>query len=113
MRAKIIHPITHTRLPTYVMGKTGIIDTYHGAHCHHEALASGKGEVPEHLYAVKFAAVDLWGPDAEGEGDAVRHASRTTRQPSTSCTTAFGGHRRMSNRMPPTCFPETRTGKSR
>jgi nitrile hydratase len=71
VRAKLIHPSTHTRLPTYVMGKPGIIDTHHGAHCHHEALASGKGEVPEHLYAVKFAALDLWGPDAEGKGDAI------------------------------------------
>jgi nitrile hydratase len=71
VRAKTIHPTSHTRLPTYVMGKPGLIDTYHGAHCHHEALASGKGEVPEHLYAVKFAAVDLWGPDAERKDDAV------------------------------------------
>jgi nitrile hydratase subunit beta len=71
VRAKLIHPTTHTRLPTYVMGKPGVIDTYHGAHCHHEALASGKGEIPEHLYAVKFTAGDLWGPNAEGKGDAV------------------------------------------
>ena len=71
VRAIIIHPTSHTRLPTYVMGRPGLIDTYHGAHCHHQALASGKGEVPEHLYAVKFAAVDLWGPHAEGKGDFV------------------------------------------
>jgi hypothetical protein len=27
--------------------------------------------VPEHLYAVKFLAKDLWGPNAERQDDAV------------------------------------------
>jgi nitrile hydratase subunit beta len=71
VRTKLIHPTTHTRLPTYTMDKPGIIDTYHGAHCHHEALAAGRGEVPQHLYAVRFAAADLWGKDAEAKDDAV------------------------------------------
>ena len=51
-------------------GVHGIVDTYHGAHCHHEALATGGGEVPEHLYAVKFLARDLWGTGAENPDDA-------------------------------------------
>ena len=71
MEAKNLHPTTHSRLPSFVKGKRGIIDTYHGARCHDEALADGRGEVPEHLYAVKFLAKDLWGPDAERPDDAV------------------------------------------
>jgi nitrile hydratase subunit beta len=68
--AKNRHPTTHTRLPGYVKGKPGVIEVYHGAHCHHEALAEGRGDAPEHLYAVKFLAKDLWGPDAEQPDDA-------------------------------------------
>jgi nitrile hydratase len=71
VRAKNIHPTRHIRLPGFVRGKLGMIEVYHGTHCHHEALATGRGEVPEHLYAVKFAATELWGPDAEGKSDAV------------------------------------------
>jgi nitrile hydratase len=63
VRAKNINPTGHTRLPSFTKGKLGTIEVYHGAHCHHEALAEGKGEVPEHLYAVKFAGDELWGKD--------------------------------------------------
>ena len=63
--AKNRHPTTHSRLPSFVKGKLGVIDTYHGSLCHDEALAYGRGEVPEHVYAVKFLMKDLWGPDAE------------------------------------------------
>jgi nitrile hydratase subunit beta len=63
VRAKNINPTGHTRLPSFTKGKLGTIEIYHGAHCHHEALAEGKGEVPEHLYAVKFAGDELWGKD--------------------------------------------------
>jgi nitrile hydratase beta subunit len=55
----------HSRLPGYVRDKTGVVELYHGAHCHPEAQAEGRGEVPEHLYAVRFNAYSLWGPGAE------------------------------------------------
>jgi len=71
VRAKTIHPTRHTRLPAFARGKLGEVEVYHGAHCHHEALAEGRGQIPEHLYAVKFLATELWGPDAEGKSDAV------------------------------------------
>ncbi|WP_179196509.1 nitrile hydratase subunit beta [Caballeronia sordidicola] len=58
----------HSRLPGYVRDKTGVIELYHGAHCHAEAQAEGRGEVPEHLYAVRFTAHSLWGPDSETGG---------------------------------------------
>ena len=69
VRALNRHPLSHSRLPGYVKGKPGVIEAHFGAHCHHEALAAGRGEVPEHLYAVRFLASDLWGPDAEAPDD--------------------------------------------
>ena len=71
VRAKVIHPTRHTRIPGFVRGKFGTIEVHHGAHCHHEALAEGRGEVPVHLYAVEFAAPELWGPDAESKSDVI------------------------------------------
>jgi nitrile hydratase len=70
VRAKNINPEGHTRLPSFTKGKLGTVEVYHGAHCHHEALATGKGDVPEHLYAVKFNGAELWGEDGR-TGDAV------------------------------------------
>jgi nitrile hydratase len=71
VRAKNRHPTSHCRIPGFAKDKFGVVEVYHGAHCHPEAHAAGKGDVPEHLYAVKFAATELWGPDAEGKSDAV------------------------------------------
>jgi nitrile hydratase beta subunit len=69
VRALNRHPLTHIRLPAYVKGKVGVIEEHFGAHCDHEALAYGKGDVPNHLYAVRFEAAELWGPDAENPHD--------------------------------------------
>jgi nitrile hydratase len=69
VRALNRHSLGHSRLPGYIKGKPGIIEEHFGAHCHHEALASGQGERPVHLYAVRFLASDLWGPDAEAPND--------------------------------------------
>lgn len=71
VRAKNIHPTGHTRLPGFTKGRIGTIEVHHGAHCHHEALATGKGEIPEHLYAVKFDATELWGAADASANDAV------------------------------------------
>jgi nitrile hydratase len=53
----------HTRLPSYVRGKCGIIERAHGMHVFADAHAQGLGEQPQWLYTVVFAACDLW-PDA-------------------------------------------------
>ena len=55
--------IHHTRLPGYVRGKCGVIERAHGMHVFADAHAQGLGEQPQWLYAVTFAAIDLW-PDA-------------------------------------------------
>ncbi|MCC5857690.1 MAG: nitrile hydratase subunit beta [Ectothiorhodospiraceae bacterium] len=58
------HPEHHTRLPRYARGKLGEVVLHHGAHVLPDTNAIFQGEQPEHLYAVRFAARELWGPDA-------------------------------------------------
>jgi nitrile hydratase beta subunit len=54
-------PAGHTRLPRYARGREGEILRHHGAHAFPDSNAHGKGEAPQHLYAVKFSARMLWG----------------------------------------------------
>jgi nitrile hydratase beta subunit len=54
----------HTRLPGYAQGKEGVIELVLPAMPLPDANVSGDGERPEYVYAVRFAARDLW-PDAD------------------------------------------------
>ena len=65
VRAKNIHPPTHTRLPRYVRGHVGTVDRVHGAHVFPYSAALDKGENPQWLYTVVFDGAELWGPDAD------------------------------------------------
>ena len=64
VRARNINPVTHTRLPRYVRGKSGTIDRGHGVFVFQDTAAYSKGEKPQHVYSVRFAARDLWGEQA-------------------------------------------------
>ena len=55
----------HTRLPGYMRDRVGEVVLYHGAHVLPDASATLAGEAPEHLYTVRFAAQELWGPEAD------------------------------------------------
>jgi nitrile hydratase len=65
VRARNIHPPGHTRLPRYARGRLGVVTALHGAHVFPDAHAHGKGEAPQPLYTVRFAATELWGPDGD------------------------------------------------
>lgn len=65
VRAKNIHPAGHTRLPRYARGKVGEVVMQHGGHVFPDSNAHRLGEAPCHLYAVRFTARELWGPDAD------------------------------------------------
>lgn len=65
VRAKVMHPRGHTRLPRYVRGAVGVIEADHGGHVFPDTNAHGRGEAPQRLYTVVFAGSDLWGDDAE------------------------------------------------
>ena len=65
VRAKNIHPATHTRLPRYVRGHVGIVERDHGCHVFPDSAAIEAGENPQWLYTVVFDAAELWGADAD------------------------------------------------
>lgn len=70
VRARVLNPVGHTRLPRYARGRAGVIARDHGAHVLPDANAHGLGESPERLYGVRFAARELWGEGARA-GDSV------------------------------------------
>ena len=64
VRAINAHPLGHTRLPRYARGKVGEIDRDHGVYNFPDTNADGRGPNRQHVYAVRFAARDLWGREA-------------------------------------------------
>jgi len=65
VRARNIHPRTHTRLPRYARGRVGVVERVHGCHAFPDAVAIDKGDSPQWLYTVVFEGSELWGPDAD------------------------------------------------
>jgi nitrile hydratase subunit beta len=65
VRAKNIHPVTHTRLPRYVRGHIGVVERDHGCHVFPDSAATEAGENPQWLYTVVFDGRELWGPDTD------------------------------------------------
>ncbi|HXX92825.1 MAG TPA: nitrile hydratase subunit beta [Planctomycetota bacterium] len=64
VRARDLNPVGHTRLPRYCRGRQGIIHADQGVWIFPDTHASGRGPSPQHVYSVRFAATDLWGPSA-------------------------------------------------
>jgi nitrile hydratase len=62
--ARNIHPTGHTRVPRYVRGRRGAVAIDHGVFVFPDTHAAGEGGRPQHVYSVRFAAQELWGPDA-------------------------------------------------
>ena len=65
VRAKNIHPPTHTRLPRYARGHAGVITALHGCHALPDSRAHGHGDDPQWLYTIRFTGSELWGPAAD------------------------------------------------
>jgi nitrile hydratase len=65
VRAKNMHPQTHTRLPRYARGKVGVVEAIRGCHVFPDASAHGRGPDPQWVFCVRFAAAELWGVDAD------------------------------------------------
>ena len=64
VRARTFRSRTHTRLPGYVRGHAGTVIAHRGVHVFPDSNAELRGEDPQHLYAVRFAATTLWGAAA-------------------------------------------------
>ena len=65
VRARNMHPRTHTRLPRYVRGHVGVVERLHGCHVFPDTEAMGQGENATWLYTVRFEGRDLWGSGSE------------------------------------------------
>jgi len=65
VRTVKINPPTHTRLPRYARGHSGVIECVRGCHVFPDAVVTGKGEDPQWLYTVVFGARELWGEAAD------------------------------------------------
>ena len=65
VRARNIHPRTHTRLPRYVRGHVGSIERVYGCHVFPDAVVASGAEDPQWLYTVTFEGATLWGPASE------------------------------------------------
>jgi nitrile hydratase len=65
VKAKNIHPTTHTRLPRYARGHVGVVERLLGCQVFPDSSALGDGDDPRWLYTVVFEGRELWGADAE------------------------------------------------
>jgi nitrile hydratase beta subunit len=65
VRAKNMHPKTHTRLPRYVRGRAGVIIRVDGCHVFPDSNAIGRGNDPHWLYTVRFDGRELWGENCD------------------------------------------------
>jgi nitrile hydratase subunit beta len=65
VRARNMHPATHTRLPRYVRGHVGLVERVHGCHVFPDSAAQEAGENPQWLYTVVFDGAELWGPETD------------------------------------------------
>ena len=66
VRVRSANPPGHIRTPTYVRGKTGIVERICGAFPNPEELAFGRdGQPARPLYRVRFSQRHLW-PDYRG-----------------------------------------------
>jgi nitrile hydratase subunit beta len=65
VRAKNMHPATHTRLPRYARGHVGIVEAIRGCHVFPDSTAVGGGEDPQWLYTVVFESRELFGEAAD------------------------------------------------
>jgi nitrile hydratase len=65
-----LNPRGHTRVPRYIRCKTGTVERDHGVFILPDTHAHGRGQSPQHVYSVRFAARDVWGAEA-APADAV------------------------------------------
>jgi nitrile hydratase subunit beta len=60
-------PAGHTRVPRYVRGHVGTVERDHGVFIFADSSAGTGEKNPQHLYAVRFEASELWGDDTSAD----------------------------------------------
>jgi nitrile hydratase subunit beta len=64
VRGRNLHPTTHTRMPRYTRGKTGVVERDRGVfHVPDRERVSAEPK-PQHVYLIHFPAQELWGEAA-------------------------------------------------
>ncbi len=71
VRVKAMMPPGHVRAPSYLRGKTGVIERALGPFPNPEKLAYRLPAEDRALYRVRFSMADLWGPEAERPDDTL------------------------------------------
>jgi nitrile hydratase len=70
VRGRNIHPTTHTRMPRYTRGKTGVVERDRGVFNLPDSERVSAEPKPQHVYLIHFTAHELWG-DAASARDAL------------------------------------------
>jgi nitrile hydratase len=63
VRGRNIHPKTHTRMPRYTRGRTGVVERVRGVFDLPDSEAALGEPMPQHVYLVRFDARELWGEE--------------------------------------------------
>ena len=63
-----VNPVGHTRLPTYVRGKRGVVARLNGVYDTPDTVDDVESWPPQQVYNVRFLASELWGESAEPNG---------------------------------------------
>jgi nitrile hydratase beta subunit len=64
VRAKTVSPLGHTRIPRYIRGKQGVIESIHGNFILPDTKVHEGIDLYQPVYRVCFTAQELWGEDA-------------------------------------------------
>jgi nitrile hydratase len=59
-----LHPRTHTRMPRYTRGKTGLVERDRGVFNLPDSEEVSGEPKPQHVYLIRFTARELWGEGA-------------------------------------------------
>lgn len=65
VRVRNLHPPGHTRLPSYVRGKRGVVVRFYGFQDVQDTQPPGAEADPQAVYAIRITATELWGDAAE------------------------------------------------
>jgi nitrile hydratase subunit beta len=72
VRTIVANPHGHTRLPTYVRGRRGRIESIRRSHpVPDETVREARKGDPQPVYGVAFSMAELWGLDAEDGSELI------------------------------------------
>ena len=64
VRGRNMNPATHTRMPRYTRGKTGVVERDRGVFDLPDIEQTSAEPKPQHVYLIRYAGRELWGEEA-------------------------------------------------